>query len=67
MALSERQTVELRDLGVFDCAIRQARVGRNPKRQEETITIPKRYAIRFRPSKLLRASMKESEDAETAD
>jgi nucleoid DNA-binding protein len=59
VALSERQTVEFRGFGVFECKLRASRVGRNPQRPTETITIPKKYAVRFRPSKMLRASFKE--------
>jgi nucleoid DNA-binding protein len=65
--LIERGTVELRDLGVFDCKLRASRVGRNPNRPTEPITIPKRYAICFRPSKKLRASIKGYEEVKIAD
>jgi nucleoid DNA-binding protein len=62
VALSERQTVEFRGFGIFECKLRASHVGRNPNRPTATITMPKKYAVRFRPSKKLRTSFKRYEE-----
>lgn len=48
------RTVELRDFGVFDVVSHKARVGRNPRRPEETVAIPARAGVRFRSGKALK-------------
>ncbi len=50
-ALAENQSVELRNFGVFEVRLTKARVGRNPKRPEENVTIPPRAIVKFKPGK----------------
>ena len=42
------RSVEFRDFGVFEPIVRKARVGRNPKKPDETVQIPDRKAVKFR-------------------
>jgi len=54
-ALTQGQTVELRNFGVFDVVTRKARVGRNPKIPEVTVQIPAKAKVRFRAGKGMKA------------
>ena len=53
-AVTSGNTVELRNFGVFEVAIRKARVGRNPNRPETDVRIPPRAVVRFKPGKEMR-------------
>ncbi len=55
--LTEGGHVEFRDFGVFETAIHQARIGRNPNRPENTVMIPKRKVVKFKPSKKLKQTI----------
>ncbi|CAB4244556.1 Bacterial nucleoid DNA-binding protein [Methylacidimicrobium sp. AP8] len=50
-SFANRQNIELRNFGVFEIALRRARVGRNPRSPGRDITIPPRAVIRFKPGK----------------
>lgn len=58
--LSNGGHVEFRDFGVFELAVRQSRVGRNPNKPEETVVIPTRKVVKFKPSKKLKELVLES-------
>ena len=49
------RAIEFRDFGVFEMVSRKARIGRNPKKPEETVQIPNRKTIKFRPGRKLKA------------
>ncbi len=53
-ALCEGDTVEFRKFGVFEVQERKARIGRNPKRPEQTVTIPRRRVVKFKPGLVMR-------------
>lgn len=46
--------VEFRDFGVFEVVTRKARVGRNPNQPENTVEIPERKVVKFKPSKKMK-------------
>lgn len=48
------RAVEFRDFGVFAPVVRKSRVGRNPKKPEDTVVIPDRRTIKFRPGRKFR-------------
>jgi integration host factor subunit beta len=52
-SLAAGNRIEIRGVGCFSVRQRTARVGRNPK-TGETVAIPSRYAIHFKPGKELR-------------
>jgi integration host factor subunit beta len=54
-ALGQAEHVEFREFGVFDVVTRKPRVGRNPKRPTQTVQIPKRNVIKFKPGKRMKA------------
>lgn len=47
--------VEFRDFGVFEVVTRKSRIGRNPNKPEDTVEIPERKVVKFKPSKKLKA------------
>ena len=56
-ALIQGKNVELRNFGVFEVQVRQARVGRNPNQPEKDVIIPKRAVIKFKSGKELRTGL----------
>lgn len=56
-ALSQGRNVELRNFGVFEVQIRKSRIGRNPKKPEKDVVIPKRAVIKFKAGKELKADL----------
>ena len=54
-SLAKRENIEFRDFGVFEIVTRKPRIGRNPKKPMETVTIPERHVVKFKPGKEMRA------------
>lgn len=48
------QGLEFRNFGVFDLVVRKSRVGRNPNAPKNTVTIPERVVVKFKPGKIMR-------------
>lgn len=57
-ALAEARNVELRNFGVLEVQVRQARVGRNPNNPSVTVTIPQRAVVKFKSGKILKQQLK---------
>jgi len=55
--LAEGENIEFRNFGVFECVYRKPRIGRNPRRPGETVQIPGRYVVKFKPGKEMKARM----------
>jgi len=55
--LSQNETVELRNFGIFKVKSRKGRTGRNPRTGEEIPVPPKKVAI-FKPGLLMRRDVK---------
>ena len=53
-ALFEERHIEFRDFGVFEVVTRKARIGRNPNRPQDVVTIPMRKIVKFKPGKRMR-------------
>lgn len=53
-ALDEGDTVEFRNFGVFEVRERKQRIGRNPNKPENVVTIPARKVVKFKPGKVMR-------------
>ena len=53
-SLADGDTVEFRNFGVFEVRTRKRRVGRNPGRPTEVVTIPERKVVKFKPGKIMR-------------
>jgi len=46
--------VELRNFGVFTLKKRKERIGRNPNEPANTVQIPERTVVKFKPGKIMR-------------
>ena len=53
-ALVANKTIEFRDFGVFEVKMRRARLGRNPNKPENTVNIPPRRVVKFKPGKKMK-------------
>ena len=53
-SLAQGETVELRNFGVFEVKERRQRIGRNPNRPTEVVTIPPRKVVKFKPGKIMK-------------
>ncbi len=53
-ALEKGENVEFRNFGVFEIAIRKSRIGRNPNKPEDVVTIPERRVVKFKPGKIMK-------------
>jgi len=53
-SLAEGSKVELRNFGVFEVRERRSRVGRNPNKPAQTVTIPDRMVVKFKPGKVMK-------------
>jgi len=53
-ALEQDDTVEFRNFGVFEVRERKKRIGRNPNKPENVVTIPARKVVKFKPGKIMR-------------
>ena len=51
--LSAGRRVELRNFGVFELKIRKSRVGRNPKKPENVVTIPEQVTVKLKMGKIM--------------
>lgn len=52
--LSAGRNVELRNFGVFELKVRRPRVGRNPNKPKNEVTIPERVVVKFKAGKIMR-------------
>ena len=57
--LLEGRAIEFRDFGVFEPVVRKARIGRNPKKPSETVQIPDRRTVKFRPGRQFKNRLEE--------
>ncbi len=48
------RNVEFRNFGVFQLTKRRPRTGRNPKKPDDTVRIPERVAVKFKPGRIMK-------------
>ena len=65
-ALSKGQNIELRKFGVFELQVRKSRVGRNPRKPETDVVIPRRAVVKFKAGKEMKEGL-EKLDLEKLD
>lgn len=53
-ALVAGDHIEFRDFGVFEVTRRKARIGRNPNQPANTVQIPERKVVKFKPGKKMK-------------
>ncbi len=63
-SLAEGENVELRKFGVFEVKERKQRVGRNPNKPAQVVTIPPRKVVKFKPGKIMREQVTGARDAD---
>lgn len=56
-SLVKGETIEFRDFGVFEIKTRKPRIGRNPNKPENTVVIPERRVVKFKPGKDMKAKV----------
>ena len=56
-SLVKGDTIEFRDFGVFEIKTRKPRIGRNPNKPENTVMIPERRVVKFKPGKEMKAKV----------
>jgi len=54
-ALVKGENVEFRDFGVFAVCVRKSRIGRNPNKPENVVTIPARKVVKFKAGRQMKA------------
>jgi len=53
-SLAKGDNVEFRNFGVFALKTRKARIGRNPKKPQNTVLIPERKVVKFKPGRIMK-------------
>ncbi|MCX7008570.1 MAG: integration host factor subunit beta [Kiritimatiellaeota bacterium] len=53
-SLAKGDNVEFRNFGVFALKTRKARIGRNPKKPQNTVMIPERKVVKFKPGRIMK-------------
>jgi nucleoid DNA-binding protein len=54
--LAKGSRIEFRDFGVFEPVVREARVAHNPRTMEK-ITVARKVVVKFKPGRLLKATV----------
>ena len=52
--LAKGENVEFRNFGVFEVRERKQRIGRNPNKPSQVVTIPARKVVKFKPGKVMK-------------
>jgi nucleoid DNA-binding protein len=52
--LAKGENVEFRNFGVFEVRERKPRIGRNPNKPTQVVTIPARKVVKFKPGKVMK-------------
>ena len=58
--LAKGENVEFRNFGVFEVQERKARIGRNPNKPSQVVTIPPRKVVKFKAGKVMKQLIKEN-------
>ena len=53
-ALARGENVEFRNFGVFEVQQRKSRIGRNPNKPKNVVTIPARKVVKFKAGKVMK-------------
>lgn len=53
-ALAKGDTLEFRNFGVFEVKVRKKRIGRNPNKPTQVVTIPQRKVVKFKPGRIMK-------------
>ncbi len=53
--LAKGENIEFRNFGIFTIQVRKARIGRNPKKISQIVTIPSRKVVKFKMGRIMKA------------
>lgn len=53
-SLAKGESIEFRNFGVFEVCTRKQRIGRNPNKPEQIVTIPERKVVKFKAGKVMK-------------
>ena len=59
-ALVRGENVEFRNFGVFEVRVRKSRIGRNPNKPQNVVTIPDTKIVKFKAGKIMKARVEKS-------
>jgi len=62
--LAAGRGIEFRNFGVFEIMTRKPRVGRNPNAPSNTVEIPERVVVKFKPGKVMRERVMQIDPAQ---
>ena len=62
-SLAKGESVEFRNFGVFEVRVRKSRVGRNPNKPANVVTIPTRKVVKFKMGRIMKANVMKTVDA----
>lgn len=62
--LGAGRPIEFRNFGVFDLSKRKPRIGRNPNQPENTVYIPERTVVKFKPGKKMQEKINKLDASE---
>jgi len=54
-SLAKGENIEFRNFGVFEVQVRKARIGRNPNKPANIVTIPSRKVVKFKMGRIMKA------------
>lgn len=64
--LTKSETIEFRNFGVFEVRTRKQRIGRNPNKPVQVVTIPERKVVKFKPGKIMKQLITDRADESVA-
>ena len=56
-SLAKGESVEFRNFGVFEVRIHKSRIGRNPNKPTNVVTIPARKVVKFKMGRIMKAKV----------
>jgi len=65
--LTKGETIEFRNFGVFEVRTRKQRIGRNPNKPIQVVTIPERKVVKFKPGKIMKQLITDVPSTPTGD
>ena len=54
-SLAKEENVEFRNFGVFEVRVRKSRIGRNPNKPANVVTIPSRKVVKFKMGRIMKS------------
>ena len=62
--LAAGRGIEFRNFGVFELKVCKERVGRNPNKPSNTVKIPERVIVKFKPGKIMKEKVDQLDPTE---